>query len=97
MFTADDEIGSCASELFNYLTGCSRQMDYGKLFVAPVNMRERLLVLIDREIQHVRAGRPGRIVAKINRLADKDTIEKLYEASKAGVEIDLIVRGVCTL
>ena len=57
MFTADDEIGSCASELFNYLTGCSRQMDYGKLFVAPVNMRERLLVLIDREIQHRPRGK----------------------------------------
>jgi polyphosphate kinase len=97
LFTADDTIGADASELFNYLTGCSRQMEYRKLFVAPVNLREKMTALIDREIEHQRAGRRGHIVAKINRLADNQMIEKLYEASAAGVQIELIVRGVCML
>jgi polyphosphate kinase len=97
MFTADDEIGADATELFNYLTGCSRQTEYRKLLVAPVNLREKMTALIDREIDHCRAGEPGSIVAKINRLADKQIIEKLYEASQAGVKIDLIVRGICML
>jgi polyphosphate kinase len=97
LFTADPEIGADATELFNYLTGCSRQIEYRKLFVAPVNLRQKLNELIDREIQHQRSGRRGRIVAKLNRLADNQMIERLYEASKAGVEIDLIVRGICML
>ncbi len=97
LFTADDTIGADASELFNYLTGCSRQMEYRKLFVAPVNLRDKMTALIDREIEHQRAGRQGHIVAKINRLADNQVIEKLYEASAAGVKIELIVRGVCML
>jgi polyphosphate kinase len=97
MVTGDDAIGADATELFNYLTGCSRQMDYRKILVAPVNLREKMTALIDREIKHLRAGRPSHIVAKINRLADKQVIEKLYEASNAGVKIDLIVRGICTL
>jgi polyphosphate kinase len=97
LFTANDTIGADASELFNYLTGCSRQMEYRKLFVAPVNLREKMTALIDREIEHQRAGRQGHIVAKINRLADNQMIEKLYEASAAGVQIELIVRGVCML
>jgi polyphosphate kinase len=97
MFTADAGIGADATELFNYLTGCSRQIDYRKLCVAPVNLREKMTDLIDREIRHSQAGQPARIVGKFNRLADKQIIEKLYEASQAGVKIDLIVRGVCTL
>jgi len=97
IFTSDDEIGADATELFNYLTGCSRQVEYRKLFVAPVNLREKMTALIDREIQHSRAGKPARISAKINRLADKEMIEKLYDASAAGVKIDLIVRGICML
>jgi polyphosphate kinase len=97
LFTADDVIGADASELFNYLTGCSRQMEYRKLFVAPVNLREKMSALIDREIEHQRAGRRAHIIAKINRLADNQIIEKLYEASAAGVRIDLIVRGICML
>src|ERR1051325_4263772 len=72
LFTADDEIGADATELFNYLTGCSRQVEYRKLFVAPVNLREKMTALIDREIQHSRAGKPARISAKINRLSDKE-------------------------
>ncbi len=97
MFTADDSIGADASELFNYLTGCSRQIEYRELLVAPVNLREKMVALIDREIEHAQAGTPAHIVAKLNRLADKEIIEKLYEASNSGVKIDLIVRGVCML
>lgn len=97
MFTVDDEIGRDATELFNYLTGFSEQREYRKLMVAPVEMRERLNVLFDREIEHKRMGRPACIIAKFNRLADLQIIEKLYEVSRAGVEVDLIVRGICTL
>jgi polyphosphate kinase len=97
LFTSDDEIGADASELFNYLTGCSRQTEYRRLLVAPVNLREKMTALIEREISYARAGEPAYISAKINRLADKEMIEKLYEASQAGVKIDLIVRGICML
>ncbi|MGI9064845.1 MAG: polyphosphate kinase 1 [Pyrinomonadaceae bacterium] len=97
MVTADDEIGEDATELFNYLTGCSRQIEYRKILVAPVNLREKMTALIDREVLHLQAGKPAHIVAKLNRLADKQMIEKLYEASNAGVKIDLIVRGICML
>lgn len=97
LFTADDDIGADATELFNYLTGCSRQIEYRKIFVAPVNLREKMSALIDREIEHQRAGRPAHIIAKLNRLADNQIIAKLYEASAAGVKIDLIVRGICML
>lgn len=97
LFTADEEVGTDATELFNYLTGCSRQTDYQKLFVAPVNLREKIEGLIDREIKHHEAGRPARIVLKVNRLADRQMIAKLYEASRAGVPIELIVRGICML
>ena len=97
MFTVDDAIGRDATELFNYLTGFSEQKDYRKLMVAPVDLRERLNALFDREIEHKRAGRPAHIVAKFNRLADLQIVEKLYEVSRAGVKVDLIVRGICML
>lgn len=97
MVTADDEIGADATELFNYLTGCSRQMEYRKILVAPVNLREKMTALIEREIHHLQAGKPAHIVAKLNRVADKQMIKKLYEASDAGVKIDIIVRGICML
>ena len=97
LFTVDETVGRDATELFNYLTGFSLQTDYRKLFVAPVNLREKLNLLFDREIRHKRAGRPAHIVAKLNRLADQQIIEKLYEASNSGVKIDLIVRGICML
>lgn len=97
LFTADEQIGADATELFNYLTGCSRQTDYRRLFVAPVTLRSQITTLIDREIENQRAGRPARIVAKFNRLADKQMIMKFYEASQAGVKIDLIIRGICML
>jgi polyphosphate kinase len=97
MFTADEEIGKDAAELFNYLTGYSRQSEYRSLLVAPINLRKDLNALFDREIEHQRAGRPARIIAKFNRLADKQMIQKLYETAQAGVKIDLIVRGICML
>ncbi len=97
MITADDKIGADATELFNYLTGCSRQTEYRKILVAPVNLREKMSALIDREILHAQSGRSAHIVAKLNRLADNQVIEKLYEASNAGVKIELIVRGICML
>ena len=97
MFTVDDEIGRDATELFNYLTGFSNQKEYRKLLVAPVRLREDLNALFDREIEHKRAGRPAHVIAKFNRLADLQVVEKLYELSQAGVKIDLIVRGICIL
>ena len=97
VFTADEEIGQDATEFFNYLTGYSSQKEYRKLLVSPVNLREQLNALIDRETAHAKAGRPGRIIAKLNRIADANLIERLYEASEAGVSIDLIVRGICML
>jgi polyphosphate kinase len=97
LFTADDAIGRDATELFNYLTGFSQQKNYRKLYVAPVNLREKLNELFDREIAHQRAGRPARIIAKFNRLADRQVIEKLYEVSRAGIKVDLVVRGICML
>lgn len=97
LFTADKEIAADATEFFNYLTGCSKQTDYRRLLIAPVNLREKLTGLIERETAHARAGRPARIAAKLNRLADPAIIQTLYEASQAGVSIDLIVRGVCLL
>jgi len=97
MFTADEEIGKDAAELFNYLTGYSRQSEYRRLLVAPITLRKDLNDLFDREIEHQRSGRPTRIIAKFNRLADKQMIQKLYETAQAGVKIDLIVRGICML
>jgi polyphosphate kinase len=97
LLTADDDIGADATDLFNFLTGFSRQKEYRKLLVSPVALRERTVALIRREAEHARAGRPARIVVKINRLADTRVISALYEASQAGVPIDLIVRGICML
>ncbi|MDT5272612.1 MAG: polyphosphate kinase [Acidobacteriota bacterium] len=97
LLTADEEIGADATDLFNFLTGFSRQKEYKKLLVSPAVLREKTIGLIRRETEHARAGRPARIVVKINRLADTRVIGALYEASQAGVPIDLIVRGICML
>ena len=97
LLTADDDIGADATDLFNFLTGFSRQKEYRSLMVAPVNLRERMLALIERETEHQRAGRPARIAAKINRLADAEVVRALYRASQAGVPVELVVRGVCML
>jgi polyphosphate kinase len=97
IFTADAAIGEDATEFFNYLTAYSTPKSYQKLLVAPVNLREKLTSLIERETAHAKAGRPAQIIAKLNRVADEQIIKSLYEASQAGVSIDLIVRGVCML
>jgi polyphosphate kinase len=97
LLTADREFGEDATNLFNYLTGYSRYSKYHCLLVAPVNLRERTLSLIGRETEHAKAGRPSAIIAKINSLTDLEFIRALYEASQAGVSVDLIVRGVCML
>ncbi|HMG34657.1 MAG TPA: polyphosphate kinase 1 [Blastocatellia bacterium] len=97
LFTANEQIGNDATELFNYLTGFSRQTEYRRLLVAPVNLRNRLVQLIEREVDHYTAGRPARIIAKLNSLTDTKLVRTLYEASQAGVPIELIVRGVCSL
>lgn len=97
ILTADEEIATDATNLFNSLTGFSRFSNYGSLLVAPVNLRKGMVKLIQREAAHAKAGRPGRIVAKVNSLTDMAIIRALYAASQAGVAIDLIVRGVCIL
>lgn len=97
LLTCDEAIGSDISDLFNSLTGYAKRVAYRRLVVAPVNMRERVLALIAREAAHARAGRPGRIIAKMNALVDPECIEALYDAGAAGVQIDLVVRGVCCL
>lgn len=97
LFTCDPQIGADLTDLFNSLTGVSRQKFYRRLAVAPVSLRSRLLELIQRESEHAVAGRGGRIIAKMNALVDPEIIAALYRASQAGVEIDLIVRGICCL
>jgi polyphosphate kinase len=99
LFTVSPSIGADVSDLFNSLTGYSRQRLYRKLLVAPANMRGRFMELIEREENFARAGAPGggRIIAKMNALVDTEAVAALYRASQAGVEIDLIVRGICCL
>ncbi|MFN6564665.1 MAG: polyphosphate kinase 1 [Nostoc sp. ChiSLP01] len=97
LFTCREEVGADITDLFNFLTGYSRQKSYREVLVAPVNMRDRFLALIRREIENVQKGFSGRIVAKMNSLVDPEIIATLYEASRAGVQIDLIVRGICCL
>jgi len=96
-FTCKEEFGEDASALFNLLTGYSQGHEWNKLVVAPMNLADRVIQLIDRERQHALAGKPARIIAKMNALVDPYAISALYEASKAGVKIDLIVRGPCCL
>lgn len=97
LLTSDPALTRDVVELFNFITARSRRRDFEKLLVAPLNMRERYLAMIEREIQHHRAGRPSGIVVKMNQLEDVDLIEALYTASQAGVPIELIIRGFCCL
>ncbi|MEO7999304.1 MAG: polyphosphate kinase 1, partial [Gemmatimonadaceae bacterium] len=97
LFTCNPLIGADISDLFNSLTGLSRKKSYRKLQVAPVSLRSSTLALIAREAEHARAGQGGRIIAKMNALVDYEVIAALYAASQAGVEIDLIIRGICCL
>ena len=97
LFSCRDQLGADLTDLFNYLTGYSRQQSYRSLLVAPVNMRSRMLEMIDREIKQVKTGGQGQIIAKMNSLVDPEIIQSLYRASQAGVQIDLIIRGICCL
>lgn len=97
LMTANDEFGSDASAFFNLLSGYSEPPVWNKLVMAPLGLREKIYALIDNEIAMVRVGREGHIIAKMNSLIDQPVIQKLYEASAAGVHIDLIVRGICGL
>jgi len=97
LFTCDEEIGADATDLFNYLTGYSAKTDYRKLAVAPINLRQRLEFLIKREIRHQQHGERGHLILKMNALVDQHIIQMLYEASREGVQVDLLVRGICCL
>jgi len=94
LFTCNAEVGADATDLFNYLTGYSHKSDFRKLLVAPVTLRKRMTALIWREMEH---GSHGRLIFKMNALEDRAMVRLLYEASRAGVRIDLIVRGLCCL
>ena len=97
LFTCDEAIGEDATELFNFLTGYSSKQRYRKLWVAPVNLRQKLEERIEREIEHANKGKPARLILKANALVDPHIIQLLYRASQAGVRVDLLIRGICCL
>jgi polyphosphate kinase len=97
LLTCDPELGADVSELFNHLTGYSKQRSWRKLWVAPDTLRRQLLGAIERETAAAEAKQPARIKAKMNSLVDPEVIRALYRASQAGVGIDLVVRGICCL
>jgi polyphosphate kinase len=97
LLTASPAFGADCSELFNYMTGYSGQQQYRRLIVAPLNLRTRFTELIRREVEHFQAGRPAGIFAKTNGLTDNRIIDEFYAASRAGLPIDLLVRGICCL
>ena len=97
IFTCDEAIGADATDLFNFLTGYSTQTKYRKLLVAPVNLRQKLTALIQREIEHAKNGRKAKLIFKANSVVDPLMIQLLYKASQVGVKVDLFVRGMCCL
>jgi len=97
LLTADPEITSAVHDVFSFLTAYAEHPNYGPLLVAPLDLAEKCMSLIEREAEHAREGRPARMIVKINSLVDKDIIQSLYHASQAGVDIDLLVRGICSL
>jgi polyphosphate kinase len=97
MLTCDPAIGADCTDLFNFLTGYSAKTSYRKLLVAPVTLRDRFQALIEREIEHQRSGGGGHLILKMNALVDRKMIQLLYQASQAGVKVDLLVRGICCL
>ena len=97
LFTCKESFGEDATAVFNMLSGFSEPLSWNKLAVAPLWLKDKFLYWIEREIENAKRGEPARIIAKMNSLCDKDIIAALYEASAAGVQIDLIVRGICCL
>ncbi len=97
LLSCREDLGADLTDLFNYLTGYSKQKSYRKLLVAPLTLRDRMVALVQREIEHCKNGNPGRIIAKMNSLVDPQMIKILYEASQVGVQIDLVIRGMCCL
>jgi polyphosphate kinase len=97
LLTANPEMTFAVHNVFNFLTAYSEQPNYNPLLVAPVDLAERVANLIAREADHARADKPARIIAKVNSLLDKNVVQELYRASQAGVQVDLIVRGICSL
>ena len=97
LFTCRETFGQDLTELFNLLTGYTRPQKFHHLLLAPLGLREHFLGAVRKEIEHARAGKPARLIAKVNSLIDPALIEELYLASQAGVQIDLIVRGMCSL
>ncbi len=97
LFTADDAVCADITDLFNVLTGYSRQTEYRSLLVAPQGLRSGLIARIEREVEHARAGRPAKIQFKTNHLVDEQTIDALYRASREGVQVQLLVRTFCTI
>jgi len=97
MFTASEEVADDVTHLFNYLTGYSAKADYKRLLVSPVNLRSRVEAMIEREIEHQEKGRKGHLIFKTNALVDPEVIRLLYRASQAGVRMQLLVRGICSL
>jgi polyphosphate kinase len=97
LFTADPEIGADVAEMFNFLTGYGRPAEYRKVLVSPTTMRDRILGEISTTVEAHRAGEEARIALKMNSLVDAACIQALYEASRAGVRVDLNVRGICCL
>ncbi len=95
--TSDPAITASVGSVFNYLTAHAESDDYQPLYVAPMTLAQATIQLIQRETEHARAGRPARIIAKMNSLLEQSIIEALYDASQAGVEVDLIIRGICSL
>jgi polyphosphate kinase len=91
------ELGADVTDLFNVLTGLSRQREFRRLLVAPHSLRTRILGLIEREMEFARAGREARIVLKVNAIVDPESVEALYRASQAGVDVELIVRSICSV
>jgi polyphosphate kinase len=97
LFTSNPEITRAVHDVFSFLTAYAENPSYQPLMVAPLDLAEKCIALIDREADHAREGKPARIIAKMNALLDKNIVQALYRASQAGVEVDLIVRGICAL
>jgi polyphosphate kinase len=97
LLTADPEVTAAVHDVFSFLTAYAENPSYAPLLVAPLDLAEKILALIEREAEHAREGRPARIIAKMNALLDKNVIQALYRASQVGVEIELLVRGICAL